>query len=398
MLGLVAWARGSAFLLFLFGVTLAQSAEQRCDTGTFWSELAEKCFLPYKAEDPDAFDKPMSFTMRQVSIRPEMTWIAAEGVIVPDTPVVFRKFLEENLVYTENRIEFNSPGGNLFAAMELGRIIRERGNATTIGRSLTLANPEMSMDVIHRSGAICYSACAYAFIGGSSRSLGGGLLGVHRFGSNSFSVSGDIAQIVSSEVAAYIAEMGVDQRLLQIASRTSFENDIFSISEELAAELRISFDPDDRASRFDVAMLGQDIVANAILFHKGFEYNVRLRCINREPQLVVWGRQDQFPDIFHDLPQALALLKSGGAEIYVPITAGTLNNGNTFITATSREIPSAILHNGEISLDMVWTEDWDGFELLERIRWTDRVTWFKFHLRIDNAPETVPIITRECNR
>ena len=210
---------------------------------------------PSISEDPDAFNKPMSFTMRWVSIHAETTWIAAEGIITKDTPHVFREFLTKNRVHRENRIEFHSPGGNLYAALELGRIIRSIGNPTTIGRSLTLENPVTSMDVIEFPDAVCFSACAYAFFGGEKRYLGGGLLGVHRFGSYRYGITGDEAQVASSDIARYLEEMGVDQRVFQIASRTAFEGDMFPFNEELARDLRIVFDPSDRTSRIEVTLL-----------------------------------------------------------------------------------------------------------------------------------------------
>ena len=267
-----------ALLVTTFNVETAHA--DSCKEGTFYSSFSEACLSPYYSEDIDAFKKPMSFTMRQISIRPETTWIAAEGIITEDTPSEFRNFLESNIVYKENRIEFNSPGGNLYAAMELGRIIREQGNDTTLGRSLMLDNPEFSMDVLRFEDAVCLSACAYAFLGGQRRYFSDDdTFGVHRFGSKDFQITGDEAQSSTSDIARYIEEMGVDQRLLQIASRTAFEDDILFIDEEIASELKVTFDPNERNSRFEVSLLSENVVANATIYHQGFEYSTRLHEI-----------------------------------------------------------------------------------------------------------------------
>jgi len=100
------------------------------------------------------------------------------------------------------------------------------------------------------TNGICASACAYAFLGGASRSIGAGSkLGFHQF-SNSKSTTASIEpieiqgyilsseQLVSGVIADYIVEMGVDARVLAIASSAS-KDDLFSPSDNLLRELRI---------------------------------------------------------------------------------------------------------------------------------------------------------------
>ena len=60
-------------------------------------------------------------------------------------------------------IVLNSRGGNLIAAMDLGRIIRKSGATTTVGVS-DLSQPEL----LPVKGE-CFSACSLAFLGGSYR-------------------------------------------------------------------------------------------------------------------------------------------------------------------------------------------------------------------------------------
>lgn len=390
----------SSFLaLTLTLVSAGTVSADSCQPGTFPSTISEHCLPPHPREDPDAFDKPMSFTMRQVGIRAELTWIAAEGIITQDTPNELRRLLEEQIVYRENRIEFNSPGGNLYAAMELGRIIRGLGNPTTLGRSLTLDNPDFSMDVISFPDAVCFSACAYAFLGGQQRYFfDTDRLGVHRFGNADYQLSADEAQGATSDVARYLEEMGVDQRLLQIASRTAFEDNIFIIDAELASDLRVAFDPNNRSSRFEISLLNSNIVANTSIFHQGFEYSARLHCIDRTPKLVVWGPRDRIPSIFHDLNNAVAKFHSGEFEFNVLADGGTLQNGNAYVTFSGFDLALALMANGTIQLDMVWAraKDWDSMETWDRFEWADMALWFGFSLTVENAESTLPIVLREC--
>lgn len=62
-----------------------------------------------------------------------------------------------------DEIWFYSPGGSSAAGMEMGRVIKRRGLATRVPR-----------------GAVCFSACSMAFLGGVLRSVDpGGFYGVH---------------------------------------------------------------------------------------------------------------------------------------------------------------------------------------------------------------------------
>lgn len=380
------------FVLLIFLTNLSAPAFAECGDGKFQSSLNGSCLSAYAGEDPNAFDKPMSFVMRQISIRAENTWIAAEGIITDDTLRRFREFLENTLVYKENRIEFNSPGGNLYAAFELGRIIRSLGNETTVGKTLLLANPDYSMDVIERVGAVCFSACAYAFLGGEKRFFSDAVsFGVHRFGSSSFDIPGDLAQSVSSDIARYLEEMGVDQRLFQSASRAAFEDDIYIIGVPLAQEFQVIFDPSIRSSRFEISLLGENIVANSTIYHKGSEYNARLHCIDGYPRFVVWNKAELFPQIFHDLPAGIALFSSGQSEFYARVEARLLSNGNAFATFDGIELTKYLLRNGEIRMKKIWPRDF-----FEKIKWSDMSDWFNFRFDIENAAGTIPIILREC--
>jgi len=164
----------------------------------------------------------------------------------------------------------------------------------------------------------------------------------------------------------------------------------------MAEELRVVFDPSIKSSRFEISLLNQDIVANTTIYHKGYEYSARLHCIDGFSKLVVWGPKQNFPQIFHDMPKATTKFISGGGEFVVTTEAGTLKNGNAFVTFGGLELAIQLIKNGELRLDMVWPPNWDQLDTYERIRWMDMALWFSFHLQVENAPDTVPIILKEC--
>ena len=104
---------------------------------------------------------------------------------------------------------FDSPGGHLVEAMALGRLIRQRGYATSVD-----ARPTGG---VRRSGR-CYSACPIAFAGGVRRSLGtAAVLGVHR-AENSVPVPDEVAfqGTVTDQLRDYLTAMGVSPELVTI--------------------------------------------------------------------------------------------------------------------------------------------------------------------------------------
>jgi hypothetical protein len=113
----------------------------------------------------------------------------------------------ERLVATTGaeNVTFNSPGGSVYTAMELGRTIRRLDLGTIAVRQLE-----------------CASACALAFLGGTMRYAQPGSIGVHR-SSFTAEVQGSAAdqvaamQQVTADVIQFLAEMGADPALLGVA-------------------------------------------------------------------------------------------------------------------------------------------------------------------------------------
>lgn len=117
-------------------------------------------------------------------------------------------------------VYINSPGGNLLAGMEIGRLLRDAGANTRVG---TLVADD-SLDFLGKPGVKhlpgqCFSACILAFLGGVYRfGTKESEYGVHRFSSRLGPASSDfdLAQIISAAVGAYIREMDVDPGLFDL--------------------------------------------------------------------------------------------------------------------------------------------------------------------------------------
>jgi hypothetical protein len=123
-------------------------------------------------------------------------------------------------------VTFNSPGGNPYKAMELGRLIRTH-----------------QLNTLQLRGMECASACSLAYIGGVSRLAAPGSIGVHK---SSFSTSGGMSvddavsqvQRVTADVITYMIEMGVDPGLLQLSLKYD-SNDIRYLSGSEMAQFKV---------------------------------------------------------------------------------------------------------------------------------------------------------------
>jgi len=149
-----------------------------------------------------------------------------DGRIDADAP----RRLTEALAGVDGKIAvgLNSPGGNLFAGMQLGRIVRARGASTHIIDHRTL-----------RAGT-CYSACAMTFLGGVHRfNDNGGRYGVHR-ASLLVGPAGqlDLGPELSSAIGSYIREMGVDSRLLDLCMKAG-RDEMYVLSPREARDLGV---------------------------------------------------------------------------------------------------------------------------------------------------------------
>lgn len=153
-------------------------------------------------------------------------WIAAEGEIADTTPDDLISFMKSN-GYSENpggwSVRLNSPGGSLAAGIRLGEVIRSLKLDTEVGGTEPDAYGHWK-----RVPGWCASASAFAFLGGNTRDVASGELGVHQFydaislrePDEKVFTALDVSQhqFISALLIDYVFRMGVDPRFVSIAA------------------------------------------------------------------------------------------------------------------------------------------------------------------------------------
>lgn len=195
-------------------------------------------------------------------------WVKAEGIITKETLSNFREFNPAPYLV----IVLSSQGGELGAGLELGRLFRSAGVATSIGRSErdNFGNFEIN------NNTECNSACAYAFLGGARRNIHtDAKLGFHQFydpaalntqllGSKivdqEFNNARD--QYISGVIVNYLAEMGIDTRLYSLASGVGPLDLIRHLSVEEVVKFRID-NSTDALEPWQIIPFGEGLLAEA---------------------------------------------------------------------------------------------------------------------------------------
>nr|WP_315240609.1 hypothetical protein [uncultured Albidiferax sp.] len=157
--------------------------------------------------------------------------VQLEGTIDAGAPARLQAQLDR-LPRNQTTYYLNSPGGNLAAGLQLGRIIRKTGISTNVGTF----NGEGEKP----SPGVCYSSCSLTFLGGLYRyPTTGSRYGVHRFSSTSSSPRDlELAQIVSSQITAYMKEMDVDTGLFDLMA-TASKDEIYVLTTKQMVDLNV---------------------------------------------------------------------------------------------------------------------------------------------------------------
>lgn len=176
--------------------------------------------LSVRAEPPDASKK----------IHQDTSWnILLSGEIDADAPARVADALA--MAGPDGADVFmHSPGGNLFAGLMIGRLIREAGADTYIGG--LARDKQYKADVtagMKSVPGICYSACAFAFLGGVYRStIADSKYGVHRFPLDPGRPTDKLndPQALSGAIDFYLREMSVDPALFDLTINHHGKEDI----------------------------------------------------------------------------------------------------------------------------------------------------------------------------
>lgn len=219
-------------------------------------------------------------------------WIAAEGTITQDTPDRFAAF-HQDWGYCP-AVTFNSPGGDLAAAIRLGRLLRDRECATAVADTRAVPG-----SLWHESGpGVCESACAFAFMGGNTRywhleePMGGGAprsrLGVQQFFNRDGNALPSAAtQQIMGQLLIYLMDMEIDPEVLTIASRTP-ANGMHYFTVEEVARLGLSTERGATPMRLEVEEDGLALTWDSLGNSGTTARRVRLFCDRSERAWVMW--------------------------------------------------------------------------------------------------------------
>lgn len=178
-------------------------------------------------------------------------WIVVDGRLPSDAGEQLAAWVKragyENISLT---VMLNSGGGSLVGGIKLGRTIRKLGFKTSIGR--TMPDPDVGGSVEMQAPGGCYSACAYAFLGGTERLLDAGQYGVHQFYSDAFfdapavksfsAIDMSAQQVLTGALLAYVVEMGVDPRIV-VQANSALPNEIFKPTDGQLKDWKVRYDP-----------------------------------------------------------------------------------------------------------------------------------------------------------
>lgn len=127
------------------------------------------------------------------------------GTIMPGSATIFAEQVEAFAEYIKS-VDLSSPGGSVVDALEMGRLIREKGFATSVA-----------------AGALCASSCPLVYAGGAERIASPvSAIAVHQIYAAAPSDSSmaarlaaagsamSDAQTMTAEISRYLIDMGVD--------------------------------------------------------------------------------------------------------------------------------------------------------------------------------------------
>lgn len=142
--------------------------------------------------------------LERVDAKDGTSFVVIVGTLMP-TENLDQRLAEEAAGRPIAFVTFNSPGGSPYAAMRVGRTIRRLGLSTAQLKAFE-----------------CASACALAFVGGINRFAEAGAIGIHKASfvnpdARDAEDAVSLIQAVTADIIGYLAEMGVDPALMQVA-------------------------------------------------------------------------------------------------------------------------------------------------------------------------------------
>ena len=234
------WIRAADMFALSFAFLIAASA-------TGFADLTPP--LRPRAELPMRIDHIVS---SEPSCQPNCPeWISAQGTIEPGTAEAFAKAVGD-LGGRRLPVLIHSRGGSVVDALKMGMLIRAKGLAVAVARTLIANCPGKASECVSgrgqaiTGGAACASACVLVFAGGVERLIGPvPLVGVHQItaveketeGAEHLTVTHKFYEPkkVDAAVTDYLTAMGVGEPVMTLLRKTSAASVRWLSDEELRA-------------------------------------------------------------------------------------------------------------------------------------------------------------------
>jgi hypothetical protein len=177
------------------------------------------------------------------------TWISATGAIADRTVREFQLFSEKFDLRGATMV-LDSEGGSVLATLAIGRMIRQLGMTTSVGRTKLLPSfGSGPSGAILEPGANCESMCAFMLLAGVRRHVPPeARILVHQIWLASkraaeASYTGEEVRLVQRDIgslAAYTVEMGGDIQLIETALRVPPWEPLYELSADELRRMRVS--------------------------------------------------------------------------------------------------------------------------------------------------------------
>lgn len=161
--------------------------------------------------------------------------VEVNGEIKSGDQSTIAQFISRHTAMNDIYLAFNSPGGDLFEAVKIGKYIHS-----------------MNFNTLISQNSICYSACFFSFIGGVNRNIEPhAKLGVHQFygGKGTPGYVESTTQYLTAQLLEYTARMGVNIETMKFAFQTppqsmyvfnQNEIEAYSITQRKAEDVKTS--------------------------------------------------------------------------------------------------------------------------------------------------------------
>jgi hypothetical protein len=363
-------------------------AEEGCPAGQLPSSIGDSTCdkVSESSELPLDPSKPMAFEGLQDSLT--ILYVQATGTITPDTPARFAEFLKSDDAKLTKNLQLHSPGGDVAAGLKLGEMIRKAGYNTSIARAMRMNEPFSNYQY---EDAMCVGACAYAFLGGVTRSF---------TEKETYGLPLPDSSTGSAAIATYLERMGLGRTALDVASRQSTGEPLYRVPVAVAEQVKIIFDLSGQAE-FRMGAINGDPVARFEFTKLEKKYRGMIRCVDHAITLYIVDRGKTIPADLHAIRDAPAEFEDG-TKTTLHATASFVEEKDSYLMIFKIPALTALSFSGNglmlsdiynLAIEQRQSDNPnDKDALLDKMNWLNSVTAFAFEIRAQNGEALAPIL------